>query len=71
MFEITRAADDAFDRVVRHREAQLLRIAYRILGNRADAEEFSRRSRAAVLGKVSGIEGRDAIFAVIALKVLD
>lgn len=41
MFEITRAADDAFDRVVRRREAQLLRIAYRILGNWADAEDVA------------------------------
>jgi RNA polymerase sigma-70 factor (ECF subfamily) len=41
MFEITRAADDAFDRVVRHREAQLLRLAYRILGNWADAEDVA------------------------------
>ncbi len=44
MFEITRvaqAANDAFDQVVRHRETQLLRIAYRILGNWADAEEVA------------------------------
>ncbi|HEY3927354.1 MAG TPA: hypothetical protein VGL89_03160 [Candidatus Koribacter sp.] len=33
IFEITRAADDAFDRVVRDRGAQLLRIAWRVLGN--------------------------------------
>ncbi|HEY3826928.1 MAG TPA: sigma-70 family RNA polymerase sigma factor [Bryobacteraceae bacterium] len=39
IFEITRAADDAFDRVVRDRGAQLLRIAWRILGNWADAED--------------------------------
>ncbi|HWF08675.1 MAG TPA: RNA polymerase sigma factor [Bryobacteraceae bacterium] len=39
MFEVARPADDAFDRVVREREEQLLRIACRILGNWADAEE--------------------------------
>jgi RNA polymerase sigma-70 factor, ECF subfamily len=31
--------EDAFNRVVRHREAQLLRIAWRMLGNWADAED--------------------------------
>jgi|SRR6185312_6283603 len=41
IFEIAPAADDAFDRVVRAREEQLLRIAYRILGNWADAEEVA------------------------------
>jgi RNA polymerase sigma-70 factor (ECF subfamily) len=41
MFEMARVADDAFDQVVRHREAQLLRIAYRILGNWADAEDVA------------------------------
>jgi RNA polymerase sigma-70 factor (ECF subfamily) len=41
MFEVAPAADDAFDRVVRAREEQMLRIAYRILGNWADAEEVA------------------------------
>ena len=39
MFEITQTADDAFDQIVRQREAQLLRIAHRMLGNWADAED--------------------------------
>jgi RNA polymerase sigma-70 factor (ECF subfamily) len=39
IFEIVRPADDTFDQVVRHRGAQLLRIAYRILGNWADAQD--------------------------------
>jgi RNA polymerase sigma-70 factor (ECF subfamily) len=39
IFEMARVADDAFDQVVRHREAQILRIAYRALGNWADAED--------------------------------
>lgn len=37
----TRETDDAFERVVRGRETQLLRIAYRILGNWADAEDVA------------------------------
>jgi len=41
MFEISRVAEDAFGRVVREREAQLLRVAYRILGNWADAEDVA------------------------------
>jgi len=41
MAEMARTADDAFDRVVRHREARLLRIAYRMLGNWADAEDVT------------------------------
>ncbi len=41
MFEIGRTADDAFGRVVDAREAQLLRVAYRILGNWADAEDVA------------------------------
>jgi RNA polymerase sigma-70 factor (ECF subfamily) len=41
MFEISRTADDAFGRVVHEREAQLLRVAYRILGNWADAEDVA------------------------------
>src|SRR6266567_5125013 len=41
MFEITRVADDSFNQVVRQREVQLLRIAYRSLGNWADAEDIA------------------------------
>src|SRR5580658_5754791 len=41
IFEIAREADDEFDRVVRRREAQLLRVAYRMLGNWADAEDVA------------------------------
>lgn len=41
IFEVAPAADDAFDRVVREREEQILRIAWRILGNWADAEEIA------------------------------
>lgn len=42
MFEIGRTVDDdAFGRVVHEREAQLLRVAYRILGNWADAEDVA------------------------------
>ncbi len=41
MFEITRAADDSFNQVVHQRETQLLRVAYRILGNWADAEDVA------------------------------
>jgi RNA polymerase sigma-70 factor (ECF subfamily) len=37
--DIPRAVDDSFDRVVCQREAQVLRVAYRILGNWADAED--------------------------------
>jgi len=41
MFEIGREADDAFGRIVHAREALLLRVAYRILGNWADAEDVA------------------------------
>ena len=41
MFEIGRTADDAFGRVVHEREARLLRVAWRILGNWADAEDVA------------------------------
>jgi RNA polymerase sigma-70 factor, ECF subfamily len=44
MSDITRAADDGFDRIVRQREAQLLRIAYRMLGNWADAEDVAQEA---------------------------
>jgi RNA polymerase sigma-70 factor (ECF subfamily) len=41
IFEMARVADDAFEQVVRRREAQILRIAYRVLGNWADAEDVA------------------------------
>ena len=41
IFEMAQVADDAFDQVVRRREAQILRIAYRVLGNWADAEDVA------------------------------
>jgi RNA polymerase sigma-70 factor (ECF subfamily) len=41
MFEITREGPDSFDQVVRQREAHLLRIAYRMVGNWADAEDVA------------------------------
>jgi RNA polymerase sigma-70 factor (ECF subfamily) len=41
IFEMARVSDDAFDHVVRRREAQILRIAYRVLGNWADAEDVA------------------------------
>lgn len=37
----SRAASDSFDRVVSARQAQVLRTAYRILGNWADAEDVA------------------------------
>jgi len=39
MSNIPRAAGDSFDRVVHDREAQVLRVAYRMLGNWTDAED--------------------------------
>ena len=39
MSDIPRAVDDSFDRVVCQREDQVLRVAYRILGNWMDAED--------------------------------
>src|SRR5207248_2134338 len=45
IFEMARtAAHDAFDRIVRQREAQILRIAYRILGNWTDAEDVAQEA---------------------------
>ena len=41
MSDIPRAVDDSFDQVVCQREAQVLRVAYRILGNWADAEDVA------------------------------
>ena len=35
------AVSDSFDQVVHHREAQVLRTAYRMLGNWADAEDVA------------------------------
>ncbi|HXJ38653.1 MAG TPA: RNA polymerase sigma factor [Bryobacteraceae bacterium] len=39
MSDLPRTVDDSFDRVVCEREAQVLRVAYRILGNWTDAED--------------------------------
>src|SRR6266568_7626300 len=39
MSDIPRVVDDTFERVVCQREAQVLRVAYRILGNWTDAED--------------------------------
>ena len=39
MSNIPRAVGDSFDRVVHDREAQVLRVAYRMLGNWTDAED--------------------------------
>ncbi|MDP9171539.1 MAG: RNA polymerase sigma factor [Acidobacteriota bacterium] len=44
MFETTRPVDDPFGQVVREREAQLLRVAYRILGNWSDAEDVAQEA---------------------------
>src|SRR5258707_38596 len=41
MADFPRELSDSFDRVVRQREAQVLRIAYRILCNWADAEDIA------------------------------
>jgi RNA polymerase sigma-70 factor (ECF subfamily) len=41
MGEIARETTGSFDLVVRQREAQVLRIAFRILGNWADAEDVA------------------------------
>ncbi len=39
MSDLPRTVDDSFDRVVCEREGQVLRVAYRILGNWTDAED--------------------------------
>src|ERR1043165_8569071 len=39
MSDIPRDVDDSFERVVCHHEAQVLRVAYRILGDWTDAED--------------------------------
>jgi RNA polymerase sigma-70 factor (ECF subfamily) len=44
MGEIPRVASDSFDQVVRQRETQVLRTAYRILGNWADAEDVAQEA---------------------------
>jgi RNA polymerase sigma-70 factor (ECF subfamily) len=44
MFGITRVVDNSFEQVVRQREAQVLRTAYRILGNWADAEDVAQEA---------------------------
>ena len=41
---IPRAVSDDFDRVVRERQAAVLRTAYRILGNWADAEDVAQEA---------------------------
>jgi RNA polymerase sigma-70 factor (ECF subfamily) len=41
MVDIPRAVSDSFDQVVHQREAQVLRTAYRMLGNWADAEDVA------------------------------
>src|SRR5438067_2341581 len=41
MGEISREVSESFDQVVRRREAQVLRTAYRILCNWADAEDVA------------------------------
>src|SRR5215472_17531308 len=44
MSDIPRAVGDSFDRVVRDREAQVLRVAYRMLGNWTDAEDAAQEA---------------------------
>lgn len=44
MFEIPRVVSDAFDEVVRQRESQVLGVAYRVLGNWADAEDAAQEA---------------------------
>lgn len=44
MADIPRAVGDTFDQVVRQRETQVLRTAYRILGNWADAEDATQEA---------------------------
>lgn len=44
ILEVVRATDDDFNQIVREREAQLLRIAFRILGNWADAEDVAQEA---------------------------
>lgn len=41
MADLSRAVNDSFAEVVRRREAQVLRVAYRMLGNWADAEDVA------------------------------
>jgi len=58
MFEITRVADNAFNQVYDPAATALLHQA-------------SRNARKTLLSNVSGLEEKDAIPAVIALKVLE
>src|SRR5690242_19395373 len=44
MVDIPRAVSDSFEQVVRQRESQVLRIAYRMLGNWADAEDVAQEA---------------------------
>jgi RNA polymerase sigma-70 factor (ECF subfamily) len=39
MVDVPRVASDSFDQVVQQRERQVMRVAYRMLGNWADAED--------------------------------
>ena len=41
MFDLPRVVSSSFDEVVRQRETQVLRTAFRVLGNWADAEEVA------------------------------
>ncbi len=41
MVDVPRVASDSFDQVVHQRERQVLRVAYRMLGNWADAEDVA------------------------------
>jgi RNA polymerase sigma-70 factor (ECF subfamily) len=44
MFEIPRVVSDTFDQLVGQRENQVLRVAYRILGNWADSEDVAQEA---------------------------
>ncbi len=44
MADTPRAVSDSFDQVVRDRQVQILRTAYRILGNWADAEDVAQEA---------------------------
>ena len=44
MVDLPRSVSESFEQVVRRREAQVLRIAYRMLGNWADAEDVAQEA---------------------------
>jgi RNA polymerase sigma-70 factor (ECF subfamily) len=44
MADIPRTVSDSFEQVVRQREAQVLRVAYRMTGNWADAEDVAQEA---------------------------